>query len=416
MSDAPGLIRPYPTSGFLSWLTAHERLVSWTAAIVAIALATAILIQRHAISAVHPIFWDLGVYVGAAQAYALGLDPYDSAVLHGVGAPAGFYFTSPQPVAALFRLIAAMGLTPVLGPLLLGLHLAACAILPLALGRLFLGRSADRTALAVGAFVTLYAAGGTIVLGAANNGTLLYCAIALAAITGFEKARWTPFLAAVLIATLFKPFYLAFLAVPALAHGFSWSLAIRGVVAGLASVCIYGLFAAIDPGTFGNWLARLTEQTLRDGLIGQNIYAGVRALLPAASTTALGLAQLTYVAAFAAAFLVTNPRGRLRWAFLLAAATFANPRVYSYDDSFAAIPLLFAAATLLPRALPFGIRLSIALAVLVPLLLIPTYRTVGLVPIGLMFPLATILIFSGAALAQRAADSDGNASSPNVRP
>lgn len=394
--------QPVARGGLLRRVLEQERLLVWMVAGAAVATGIAILVQRHYISAIHPLFWDLPVYVAAVNAYALGLDPYDSAVLHRLGAPTSFHFTSPPTVALLFRLIAGAGMQGVFGSLLLAAHLVAIIVLPVALGRLFFGRSADRLALAFGAMVMLYEAAGTSAFGAANNGTLLYCAIALTAISGFQKDRWLPFLVTVFVATLFKPFYLAFLAVPALAHGFSWRLAIHGALTGLAAITVYGLFALLDPASFSNWLGRLSEQSTGPyAIVGRNIFGGLLAVMPDLSQGIAAVAQLAYVVALGAAFLLTNPSGRLRWAFLLTAAIFANPRLASYDDSVAAIPLVFAAATLLPRSLPTGIRLALTVAVLSPLLLVPTYRTIALVPAGLLFPLATLGIFIWAAFAQR---------------
>ncbi|HEY4249609.1 MAG TPA: hypothetical protein VGM87_00330 [Roseomonas sp.] len=401
MSLSRGLAGPPPAHGALRWIAAREGLALWLVAGGAIAAGVAILVQRHVISAVHPLFWDIPVYVAAVNAYRLGLDPYVPAVLHSMGAPTSFFLTSPPTVARLFRLVAEAGLQPVFRSLLVALHLLAFLTLPIALGRLFFGRAPARLALALGAMILLFEAAGTEAFSSGNNGTLLYCAIALAALGGFRQGRWWLFLLAVFVATLFKPFYLAFLAVPALAHGVSWRLAVIGTAVGLAAIGVYVLFAVFDQVNFANWLARLSEQTMGEGLVGRNIYGGLRSLVPAAPQTVLILAQLLYIAALAAAFLLLNPTGRLRWAFLLVAATFANPRISVYDDSFATIPLAFAAATLLPRALPMGVRLAVTVAVLAPLLLVPTYRTVALVPAGLMFPLTSLAILCCASIAQR---------------
>jgi hypothetical protein len=399
MSKAPALSTTPP--GILGrWLTGRESLIVWLVAAGAIAMGIAIIVQRHAVTGAK-IFWDLPVYVAAAQAYELGLDPYDPAVLVSLGVRPDFYFTSPPTVAILFRLAGEANLTSLVGPVLLTAHFIAFFTLPLALGRLFFGRAPERLLLATAAMVMLYMYAGVFAFAAANNGTVLYCAIAASLIRGFEKDRWTPFLVAVLIATLFKPFYLAFLAIPVLARGFSWRLAVAGAVTGLVALGVYALFALFDPGTFGRWLARLSAQTIEVGYAGQNIYGGLLELKPSAPRGVLGAVQLVFTTVLAAAFLLIAPRGRLRWAFLLALVIYVNPRVLTYDFSIAAIPLAFAASTLLPRTLEEGTRLALSVAALTMVLLVPVHWRIGLLPEGLLFPMATLVIMTSAALVQR---------------
>jgi hypothetical protein len=385
----------------LESLQRYEKPVVWVAAASLFLLAGTIFLNRHFFGynnillnrhydGTLPLFWDLSVYVAAAQALASGLDPYDPAVLQQFGAG---NFTSPPVIAWLLKGIVASHTLPLLKPTLLLLHIGAMIGIPIALGRLFFGKEPERLALAVAAFLLLFKDAGVVALGAVNNGTFLYWWIVAATVVGFERDRWASFHASVLFASLFKPFYVLFWILPILARRFSFKhLAIAAVGTVMAACCSTPPLVA-DPTVFQRWLANLTYQTLDHGDAGQNVFAMVKLLIgPEGIFWAPFAAQVLFDALLATLLLTTPTQGRTRWALLIIAAVFMNPRVMPYDSAIASIPLAFLAAQLLPPTLPREYRLAISVLGLAALLLILPSKPMKLVPEPILFPLVVSIV------------------------
>ncbi len=370
----------------------HERAVVWLAAAGLILLAAAIFVERHFIGDTVPLFWDLPVYDAAVRALAEGIDPYDSAALHRFESPEYLpeylHFTSPPAVAWLLMAIAKAGLAPLLKPTLLILHLAAMVGIPLVLGRVFFGGEPERLALATAAFLMLFGFAGVGTLAAANNGTILYWWIAATAVAGFERDRWTAFHIAVVVAAVFKPFYIFFWILPVLAQGFSIRQAAIAFAGMLAAASFYVLPLLVDPVTSWRWAANVTQQTLGQGDLGSNVFAAAARLVASGRAGWLPyVAQFSFNGVLAALLWATPVKGRARWAMLIAAAVFMNPRAQGYDMAIAAIPLAFAAALLLPAALSTGLALAVSVYGLALPMLVLSYRLINLIPSPILFPL-----------------------------
>jgi hypothetical protein len=395
-------VRSYDLAWALEELRRREPAVIWLAAAGLFALAAAIFVDRHFIGEPVPLFWDLPVYDAAVRALAEGADPYNSAELHRFGPPDYLHFTSPPAIAWLLTLIAKSGLGPLLKPALLVLHLAAMVGITLVLGRLFFGREPERLALAGAALLMLFGAFGVGTLAAANNGTALYWWIVATAVAGFERDRWTAFHVAVLVAAAFKPFYAFFWMLPVLAQGLSFRHGGIAAAGALVAAASYVIPVLVDPATFWHWLENVTRQTLAQGDLGSNVFAAASRLTAAQHAAWLPYAaQLAFNGILLGLVWLTPVKGRARWAMLIIAAVFMNPRAQGYDMAIASIPLAFAAALLLPASLSTGLALVVSVYGLALPMLVLSYRLIALVPAPILFPLVVALVLLGTDLAMR---------------
>jgi hypothetical protein len=353
-------------------------------------VAAATLLKRHVWRDNLHVFWDLKVYVGTMEARMQGLDPYAPATLGVFGIPSDYLVTTPPGVTWLLGLLGAPLLRDHAGVLLGAAHLLALAATTSLLARIFFGHGLTEIALACAAYLGMFAGVGIVSLGAANLGTLQHAIIIAALVPGLFHGRWGMALAAIFVASLFKPFYLAYLLFPVAAHGWSWRMLGVGALVSLATCGAYLAQAWLAPEAFQGWLANVHATLILQGDIGLNLL-GARMLVGtgwvpyAVQATAIGV-----MVAFA---VLGSTTGRRRWAVLLVVVLFANPRILSYDLAVAAVPFAFVYACLLGRFSPLAMEPLARIALSVgglALLQVSSYYPTGIDP-HLAFPLTALL-------------------------
>jgi hypothetical protein len=311
-------------------------------------------------------FCDARVFVRAANALAIGRNPYER--LFGSHPDLNqMPFVQPPQVVWMLELVAEhpiiLGLFEyvMVGAFLLGIALAT-----LALSRLFLGQTPSHVLLTFGLFMTLIVGSGTMTMVTGNVGGFLAGAILATLIPALRRGRWLWFHVIVLIATLFKPFYAAFWLIPVFADGFDrrrlW-LAVAGVV---SSVAISAAAFAAEPELTRSWLDNLASRQ-RVGDVGCCVYALGRW---ATSSDVAGVAlHFVYALGIGAMILWGRARGRLRHAALVIAAFALNPRMNAYDYAFTAAPTYFIfCAYIRSRAADYAFTLTLLLPLLVAML------------------------------------------------
>lgn len=361
-----------------------EAWICWSIILLFAAFSIAVVADRHFIGSISPLFWDLPVYTTAVDLLATGQNPYDSNLLHQAGVASILHFTSPPAVYRLFELIANSPLHAIFKPALVLLHLVAILGIPLMLGRLFFGSGSIALGLAVGAFLVLFATAGLGAFGAMNNGTSLYFFIIAGLVPGLTRQRWTGFHIAVIVATIFKPFYIFFWVIPVLAHGFSWRQLFSGMICALVAVASYALAAVLDPALFNNWLNNILTQTVGIGDLGTNLFGVVHRLVPNVKGAPYAV-HFALMAGLGLVLLTTRLRGPRLWASLIAAVIFMNPRVMGYDMAIASIPIAYLGAMLLPGAITHHLRLAASTLAIGTTMLVLSYRDAFLSG-GLVFP------------------------------
>jgi hypothetical protein len=371
-------------------LKRHEEAAIWSTAGALFIFAVLALFDRHLIGATSPLFWDLPVYRHAVELLAEGKNPYDSALLHDAGVSPWLFFISPPAVMMLFTGIANTPLRHVLEPTLYALHVVAILGTPFLLGRLLFGPSPARIALAIGGFITLFAAAGLGAVSAMNNGSVLNFFVVAGAVAGFRRRRWTGFHIAVVIAAIFKPYYVFFWILPVLAHGFNWRQIFIGAALAALAALFYIMPLWLAPDIFDAWRSNVMT-TLSIGDDGSNVFGVFNDWV---ASTGLGTdliwlpaaAQLAYITLLVALLLVFPLKGPALWAACLLSAVFMNPRPLAYDLALAAIPLIFLTAMLLPRAMSMGWRLTMSTWLLTATMLVLCYNN-RIAPAGGVFPI-----------------------------
>ena len=340
MSDLKASQHTAPSDG------AGLQLVAWAAAFGLLAAGAGFYFTAHDWTTLY--LRDLRVYQSAIDAFAAGDDPYQATSARHAQ---GLFFTSPPFVWLLYKLAAHSVLRPIFGPLLLGANAAAIVATPVLLSRLLLGPGAGRTALGAAFFFTAFAGAGFFTALVINNGTPLYALIAWGLYIAVTRERWLWFHLAVALAAAFKPYYAAFWIVPFFADPAQGRQ---------AAACALGLGAAalsyiapllLAPKLAAEWLHTLVQQTVGEGLLGDNLL-GAMLHDPNARHSHLVAyeAQGLLSAVLLGAVLMLGRFSRSqRLAGLVLAAVFLNPRASRYDLSFAAIPLLALVADALVR-------------------------------------------------------------------
>lgn len=359
-------------------LKRHEETAIWLTAGALVIFSLLAFIDRHLIGATSPLFWDLPVYRHAVELLAEGKNPYDSALLHDAGVPPWLFFISPPAVMMLFAGIANTPLRHLLEPALFILHVVAIVGTPFLLGRLLFGPSPARIALAMGGFLTLFAAAGLGAVSAMNNGSVLNFFIVAGAFSGFRRRRWSGFHLAVVIAAIFKPYYVFFWILPVLAHGFNWRQVFIGASLATLAALAYIMPLFLAPDIFHAWRSNVMT-TLSIGDVGSNVFGVFDAWLTGKgfNTDQVWLpaaAQLAYITLLIGLLLIFPLKGPALWAACLLSAVFMNPRPLAYDLALAAIPLAFLTAMLLPRAIGLGWRLAISTWLLAGTMLVLCYN------------------------------------------
>ncbi|MBR0679042.1 hypothetical protein GXW74_00960 [Roseomonas eburnea] len=379
-------------------LPSDEQLV-WLTSLGLGLLAVVALLERHVWGDTSPIFWDLPVYVATSEAQARGLDPYAPEVMRLLGLPDYLFVNSPPIATWLLGLAGGTPLRPHLGALLALAHVGALLAMPLVLGRVFFGHGMAGFALAAAAFLTMFAGAGITSVSAANLGTVLHAVILLALAPGLLRGRWAAFFVAVALASLFKPFYLAYCLLPAAANGWNWRHALVGAGISATVLVAHAASALIAPEAFSGWIANLRAAILVQGDTGTNLL-GARALRDGGALRYL--VQAAVIVAFLAVALLGRIRGRALWAALLIVVQFVNPRMMVYDLAVAAIPFAFLAAPFIPAGRGPLARIGIAVGA-VSVVQFAAYNG-RLLDGSLLFPLMALALVLAACCAGRAAE------------
>jgi hypothetical protein len=286
--------------------------------------------------------------------------------------------------------------------------------LPLALASLFIGRGIARIALGFGAYLMMFTTAGITSLGAANNGTLLYAAIILAAIPGFRRDKWALFHTAVFVAAIFKPFYVTFWILPVLAHGFAWRQVLIGSIGNVLVAACYLFSYRSDTAEFAQWLVNLHEQIVTLGHTGINIFGAVTqragSHLP---TFAPYAAQACFVLLMCINMLQMRCRGHVRWALLIIVAVFINPRLMPYDVAVTSIPVVALASTMVMRRFSPDVRLVAATFIFTAITML-SYRTIDVLSASVLFPTVVFFVMVAAARMSQSTTSSGLADYPRA--
>jgi hypothetical protein len=391
----------------------RENTVLWIVTAGLLAFCACGLLDRHLLGHTSPLFWDVPVYLRAADLLASGQNPYDSALLHQSGVPSYLYFISPPAVMLLLAAVAKSPFHALLAPTLYVLHFVAMIATPLLLGRLLFGGSPARLGLALGAFFTLFAAAGLGAFSAMNNGSVLNLLIVATAVHGLTRGRWTGFHIAALIAAIFKPYYVFFWILPVLAKGFDWRHVFIGAALTLLAALTYILPIWLAPDIFHAWMGNVLT-TLAVGGVGANVFGALDDWITAAELGWLPhAAQLVYIGYLAGLLLLTRLRGRELWAALLLSAVFMNPRPLGYDVAIAAIPLAYLTARLLPHSLGWSLRLALSTTGLAVSMMVISYND-HIAPAAMLFPLAAGGVLTLTALRARHRSAAREAGAPSL--
>lgn len=318
------------------------------------------------------LFWDLQVYQDAADMVAAGGNPYVEMT--------GLRFVYPPLLLAAFA-AAGSALTAALAALYLGATalLATRAMRPLALG----------AAVSAAAFFALPQAWA---MGFATGNVSLFLHI-LIAWTMLRGARFGagPFLALVVLASMFKPYYLAYLLVLPLLEGARARVLLLGGAAVGAVAAVAAAQMALAPEMFADFLDSLSAQAVGEASqgggpgggpgggagggvdMGKGFYAlAAKALGPEGGAAAhvLIAGALCLGGGWAAARTARGmaPEARLRFLVLTAIvlANAANPRLKVYDWAMLQAAATAAILMLLSLRFPGAARLGPAGRLLSP--------------------------------------------------
>jgi hypothetical protein len=300
--------------------------------------------------------WDLQVYSNAIHSLALHRDPYaDGTALQRVFhaspladkpgiMPPYTYVYSPLTLP----LLRAVGKLPV--ALSFGAYWAlyAIGVGAIAWACLQLSEPGERAAFILIAPVTPFFPGmlQTDVILSGNLVYVLYGAALAAAVLGWRKGFWSPFYAAVLIASCFKAPLLTLVVLPLLSARKQWFPAAGTALSGLS---LFALQPVLWPGLFHNYLDAVNLQFSFNhdfgfspaGLLGNTLYF---------FHWPYSLASTAFYCVYATAVLLTLAylarlylRGAFpleRWApVMLLGVVLLNPRVKEYDVAPLTLPL-----------------------------------------------------------------------------
>jgi hypothetical protein len=187
-----------------------------------------------------------------------------------------------------------------------------------------------------------------------NVAYLLYGGILLGATAGWKRGRWTWYYIAVLIASIFKTPFLAFLAFPVLIDARQW---IRSGMTAVAGVLIFAVQARIWPGLFPEYLKSLllVFDWLHDFGFGPASVLGLY-LWRRGRPTATPTTVLFVICAGVIGIVLLMLAGRVRkwnlpreaWVPVAFVGTaLLNPRVMKYDLAAITVPMLLVGARVL---------------------------------------------------------------------
>ena len=339
---------PDKSSGLMARWFFRPRLIAlfWIAAVLALA----------AMAYSGAVGWDAKGYWKAAQSVHHNSDPYaeDIVALQGFHQRLATSPAEPRPFVYVY--------SPLTLPLL-----RLLATFPASLVGLFYG-----VAVAVGAAIQLWAGfemadererrGLMFVLPAVvffpglvtddvilsgNVAYLLYGGILLGATAGWKRGQWTGYYFAVLIASVFKTPFLAFLAFPVLIDARQW---IRSGMTAIAGVLIFAGQAQIWPGLFREYLTSLllVFDWLHDFGFGPASVLGLylwRRGSPTATPPTILFVFCAGVIGIVLLVLSRRVRGwnlpREAWVpVALVGTALLNPRVMKYDLAAITVPMV----------------------------------------------------------------------------
>ena len=364
--------------------------LTWCMCIGIILLAAAAFLKWHFVGKTFGAFGDEAVYVATVEAQARGLDPYDLGVQRLLGVIPTNFVNSPPAATWLLGIFGIGPLRRIFPEILLGSHLISLPVLVVSLGNIFFGTSILCRLLAFACFLALFAAGGLFMFDTGNLAMLLHALMAASLSRGLLLRRWRLFYIALMFSSLFKPIYLAYALMPAASYGWSWLQAKRGALATALVATAYLFTVWMAPKETGEWLANLRMATFIAGDLGLNIYSGARRLLATSDSFILFSVQACFCGLLLAGALLVRNHDRRRWAALLVAVIYVNPRMMFYDVAIAAIPLTYLFSELLPKRLSSEVRLGASVGILGAVHIL-AFRSI-LVPPDILFPLTTLTI------------------------
>jgi len=335
------------TSGFLRWFSRRRLIVLfWVAAAIALA----------AMAFVGAVGWDARGYWKAIQSVHRGSDPYaeDIVALQGFhqrlmtnpAEPRPFVYVYSPMTLPLLRLLAVFPAW-LLG-VLYGVAVATGAAIQLWAGFEMADQRERRwLALLLPAVIFFPGLVTDDVILSGNVAYLLYGGILLGATAGWKRGQWTWYYIAVLIASVFKTPFLAFLAFPVLIDGRQW---IRSGLTGVAGVGIFAAQARMWPELFREYLSSLllVFDWLHDFGFGPASVLGLylwRRGLPTATATTILFVVCAGVIGIVLLFLARRVRERKIstevWVpVALVGTALLNPRVMKYDLAAITVPMV----------------------------------------------------------------------------
>ncbi|MGC1647113.1 MAG: hypothetical protein WA741_14955 [Candidatus Sulfotelmatobacter sp.] len=353
MNDRRGSATDKPdfSAGWFS----RPRLITllWTAAVIALA----------AMAYMGAVGWDAKGYWKAIQSVHHHSDPYaeDIVVLQEFHERVATNPAEPRPFVYVyspltFPLLRALGVFP---GWFVGLFYAVAVAVGAAI-QLWAGfQMADERerrwlvfALPAVAFFPGLVTDDVILSG--NVAYLLYGGILLGATAGWKRGQWTWYYIAVLIASIFKTPFLAFLAFPVLIDARQW---IRSGMTAVAGVLIFAVQARIWPGLFREYLKSLllVFDWLHDFGFGPASVLGLY-LWRRGRPTATPTTVLFVICAGVIGIVLLVLAGRVRkwnlpregWVPVAFVGTaLLNPRVMKYDLAALTVPMLLIGARVL---------------------------------------------------------------------
>lgn len=287
------------------------------------------------------------VFIRAIEAVRDGHGPYD--LIYGPD-PDLYHLplVSPPHVAWVLEWFARAGYSiAVLDVVLCAVTIAGLLTAVLVSARMFFGLRFPDLSLAWGVFAGMISGSGMIALVTGNIAGLLWGLFLLTGALAWSSGRWKAFHLAVLLAVLFKPFYVTLWLLPLFARGWSWRQLFIAVAGLLSAAAVYVGAVLSRPDLTQGWLSAMASR-LAVADVGAGIYAALRAdswlgEYPALAVHGVyGLVLLTMVSRDAVGAEVPEQgKDPMRFAVLLLVAIALNPRLNAYDYAFAAIPSFY---------------------------------------------------------------------------
>ena len=347
MIDQRGSIAGEPSGLSARWFSRPRLIVLfWTAALIALA----------AMAYTGAVGWDAKGYWKAVQSVHHNSDPYaeDIVALQGFHERLATNAAEPRPFVYVYSpltlpLLRVLALFPgSLVALLYGVAVAVGAAIQLWAG-FEMANERDRRWLALVLPAVVFFPGLVTddVILSGNMAYLLYGGILLGATAGWKRGRWTWYYIAVLIASVIKTPFLAFLAFPVLIDARQW---VRSGMTAVAGVLIFLAQARVWPGLFHEYLKSLllVFDWLHDFGFGPasvlGLYLWRRGRPTATPTTVLFLICAGVIGGLLLVLARRVREGNLpreAWVpIALVGTALLNPRVMKYDLAAITVPMV----------------------------------------------------------------------------